>query len=277
MSNGATPENPAFLITKEYRRFAEFCDACRRYRYIGICYGLPGVGKTLSAWHYTHWDLFVPFLPTYQTPLRFPDGIVALPEEMKQCRSLLYTTTVVNGATVVAYDLGRLLDNMNRFIDDVQEVLQGKKIQIPPPNYTELVVVDEADRLKIGGLEQLRDMYDHEHFGLVLIGMPGLEKRLARYPQLYSRVGFVHQYKPLGAEEARFILEHKWKQIGIAIQADDFTDAEAVATVIRITGGNFRLIQRLCTQIERILQINELHTVTKEVVEAARENLVIGS
>ena len=29
-------------------------------------------------------------------------------------------------------------------------------------------------------------------------------------------------------------------------------------------------------QVERILQINELQTVTKEVVEAARDNLVIG-
>ena len=56
----------------------------------------------------------------------------------------------------------------------------------------------------------------------------------------------------------------------------DFTDAEAVAAIARITGGNFRLVQRLFTQIERLLEINRLRAVTKEVVEAARESLVIG-
>jgi hypothetical protein len=45
----------------------------------------------------------------------------------------------------------------------------------------------------------------------------------------------------------------------------------------RHTGGNFRLVQRLFSQIERILRINELQTITQEVVEAAREPLVVGA
>lgn len=52
---------------------------------------------------------------------------------------------------------------------------------------------------------------------------------------------------------------------------------EAASGILRITGGNFRLFNRLLSQIQRVLEINGLRTISKEAVEAAREGLVIGS
>jgi DNA transposition AAA+ family ATPase len=140
-----------------------------------------------------------------------------------------------------------------------------------------LVIVDEADRLKTAGLEQIRDIYDRYRIGVILIGMPGIEKRLARYPQLYSRVGFVHNYKTISNEEMEHILSTKWTELGMTFNIQDFTDKEALSEIIRITRGNFRLLTRLFTQIDRVMKINNLNVLTKEVVEVARENLIIGS
>jgi DNA transposition AAA+ family ATPase len=259
----------AFLITKEYRRFEEFCNACRRDRYIGVCYGMPGVGKTLSARYYTRWDVLKDTDPfDFNTPV---------PPEIAECRTLFYTPDVTNSPRQIKDHLetGKVL--LRGVAGRAERDLDTRASSPGFHETCELIIVDEADRLKMPSLEQLRDMYDREHFGLVLVGMPGLEKRLARYPQLYSRIGFAHTFRPLSNAEMLFVLEHHWKKIGSTLHPDDFTDQEAVATVIRVTAGNFRLLQRLFSQIERILKLNDLKTITKEVVETARDCLVIGT
>src|SRR6266542_2361449 len=119
--------------------------------------------------------------------------------------------------------------------------------------------------------------YDRRHIGLVLIGMPGLQKRLARYAQLYSRVGFVHQFEPLSGREFQDVVEHQWAQLRLDSAMDHAMDAAVLNTIARVTGGNFRLIQRLFAQIDRVLTINGLATVTTEVVDAARESLVVSA
>lgn len=148
-----------------------------------------------------------------------------------------------------------------------------KNARIADP--TTLILIDEADRLRMASLEQVRAIFDATEVGIVLIGMPGLEKRLARYAQFYSRIGFVHEFRPLAAKEVRELLDQRWAPPGVHLPEHPL-DQETIAAIIRITGGNFRLLNRLLTQMERILEINALREVDKAVVEAARESLVIG-
>lgn len=269
----SAPPRPVFLVTKEYRRFAEFCEACRRDHYIGVCSGPPGVGKTLSARHYARWDDVEAGLFEQRTTLG-----ADISADLAGCHTLVYTPHVATTPRRLSTDLGTLSLTFNELVHAAREV--ATLSPSPRRSVVELLIVDETDRLKLPELEVLRDRFDRASFrdgvGVALIGLPGIEKRLARYPQLFSRVGFVHHYRPLGEEELRFVLAHKWTELDLTFAPDDYTDAEALAAIARITGGNFRLVQRLFSQIARILEINQVRTITKEVVETARASLVIG-
>lgn len=264
-----------FIETKEYKRFAEFCDACIEYKYIGICYGLPGVGKTLSSKYYSDWD-FVDSQIHFSHPklLARESNIKILAKKV-----LFYTAPAVK-ATKMTEQLSSL-DSYLNMAKSVCEFHHSKEEEYTYKTMKDfedidLLIVDEIDRLKLQSLEQIRALYDQHNFAVVLIGMPGIEKKLARYPQLYSRIGFAHEFDKLSKDETHHILEHKWEELGLSITIEDFSDYEAITSIIKITNGNFRLIQRLFSQIERILKINNLTIITTEVVEAARDSLVIG-
>jgi replication-associated recombination protein RarA len=93
---------------------------------------------------------------------------------------------------------------------------------------------------------------------------------------LASTIGFVHEFRPLDANQVQELLERRWTPAGVTLH-DEKLIPEVIASLIRMTGGNFRLLTRLLTQIERVLRVNDLHLVSNEVVEAARDSLVIGT
>jgi DNA transposition AAA+ family ATPase len=263
----------AFIVTREHRRFTEFADAVRKHRYIGVCHGPAGVGKTLSARRYARWDVAETLLIEWG-PREESDAEVYA--ALASSRAVFYTPTVGLTLRELRQDLPLQISRTDICID---EHVRPKDAPILRrlTNHVELIIIDEAERLSTTALEYLRDLFDRKNVGMILIGMPGIDKRLSRYPQLFSRVGFAHAYRPLQNEELTFVLTRRWRQLGLDLDDADFSDAQAVATIVRITGGNFRLVQRLFVQIERILRLNGRNSVTDDVVEAARSVLVIGA
>jgi len=87
-----------FVVTTEHQRFAEFYDAFRRYRYIGLCYGAPGVGKTLSARHYADWADIEANLPARKAP-------AAALAAFLDSHTVFYTLPMVNTPAQVERDI----------------------------------------------------------------------------------------------------------------------------------------------------------------------------
>ncbi len=81
----------------------------------------------------------------------------------------------------------------------------------------------------------------------ILIGMPGIEKRVARFPQFYSRIGFVHEFWPVAPDEMQSLSELHWAPTGVRLPESIFSP-EVVARLIRITSGNLRLLTRLLSR-----------------------------
>ena len=263
----------AFIATKEHRRFAEFADAVRKHRYIGLCFGAAGVGKTCSARRYARWDIAEPLLTTWGPREESDDKVY---KALAQNRAVFYTPTVCCPFRELHGGIAKLMSRVGICINS--HIHRDKLVQTGlTSELAEVLIVDEAERLSNTGLDHLRDLFDRTGIGVILVGMPGIEKRLSRYPQLYSRVGFAHHYRPLHGDELAFVLTRHWRQLGLSLEGADFTDAQASAAIARITGGNFRLLHRLFVQIERILKINDLSVITDDVVEAARSTLVIGA
>jgi DNA transposition AAA+ family ATPase len=267
--------NKAFIVTKEHRRFIEFANAVRKEKTIGICHGNAGVGKTQSARRYANWDALEPYITEWGPRGEQDATYYAL---ANRSRTVFYTPEVLPRPKDLIREIEHWKSMLNICIDEHQRSIGA----VTGPHtgrdrYVELLVIDEAERLTPTALELLRDQHDRTHLPIILIGMPGIDQRFRHYPQLYSRLGFSHHYRALGRDELHFVLDRHWKRLGRTLDPEDFTDAQAIAAVERITRGNFRLLERLFPQVARVLKINQLETITDDVIEAAASILVIGN
>lgn len=92
------PEPTTFLDTKSHSRFIEFAESCIAHRYIGVCHGRPGVGKTRSAQMFTQWPERFDYNPV-------DDITPNIKAEIEKVQGIFTTATVSNTPKIIDQQL----------------------------------------------------------------------------------------------------------------------------------------------------------------------------
>ena len=245
----------------------ELCEACKEDRYPGLCLGSSGVGKTIAAHNYAKWRYF-----SHLTNPHFERIPVNDAEVLLSFDTVIYTPLISMSANAVLVQLLSLMGTFESIIE--KEAGLGS----PSDGQVKLIIIDEANRLKYQSLEHIRDLFDQLRIGVVFMGLHGFEKYISCLPQFRNRVGFRHEFKALPLAYMMGIVESEFfNTMGFGITNEIFDNRDTISRLVRATGGNMRILNRLCLQIKRILRIHNRDTITPEVIEAAREALIIGA
>ena len=155
----------AFVTTREHRRFTEFADTVRSHRYIGLCYGPPGVGKTRSARNYAGTDEWEQWHPLSRSEGALPP----VPEAVQRSRTAFFTPTVAATIKQIDQGLPRVCQQISWAIDYAQHghVDPFVHAESQHSGNTELLIIDDTTTVR-GFQHELRwnDVYHRVAAGL---------------------------------------------------------------------------------------------------------------
>ena len=153
-----------------------------------------------------------------------------------------------------------LIERLNTFL-----------IQMARKGLFTVVIIDEAQRLSIETLEQLRllsnlEMADRKLLQIILVGQLELEQMLEKpaLRQLNQRISVRFETKPLNRKETRDYIRHRLR-IAWAIPCLQFKKG-AFNTIYRLSRGYPRLINMICDRALSHAYQQESYDVTAKMV-----------
>lgn len=177
------PASPGFQMTPTAEKILALLNFCHHAPDLGVLAGGAGIGKTTAIEEYQR---------------RAPNVFVITAEPVSR------------SAHAVLQDLAEVIGVVERSTTRLSRAIQNRL-----RNTNALVIVDEAQHLPTGTLDQLRSLHDRAGCGLVLSGNQTVYSRLAggngkpEFAQLFSRVGMkINQDRPTDEDVA--VLSKAW-------------------------------------------------------------------
>ena len=181
---------------------------------------------------------------------------------------LLQTINADLGLPATSTSKKDLIDELNHFL--LEQQAAGRRV---------VVIVDEAQDLEPGVLEQLRLLSNLETervklLQIILVGQPELRAILARpeLAQLDQRVTLRWHLGPLNAEETAAYVRHRLRVAAAAREAVHFTPA-AFRLIYRFSHGIPRLINVLCHRALLVGFTREAREVGWKIIRQAMQEL----
>ena len=172
------------------------------------------------------------------------------------------------GLAVAGKDKASALKAIERFLQD--EARAGRRC---------LLVVDEAQNLSVGALEELRmlsnfQLGSHPLLQTLLLGQPEFRDLLATAPsleQLRQRVIATHHLEAMGPDEVGGYVEHRLGKVGW--QGKPAFEPRFHAELARASGGVPRRINQLMARVLLLGAVEQREAIDLDTLEAVLADL----
>lgn len=143
-------------------------------------------------------------------------------------------------------------ENLKVLTDTLRAFLQSNHQQ----GYKSIVLIDEAQLLRVSTLEQVRLLTNLETtteklLQIILVGQPELNELLARpaLRQLSQRITARYHLRPLSEEETEAYINHRLSIAGLEQGRIKPFPANIIRRIFKVSGGIPRLINVLCDRM----------------------------
>jgi putative secretion ATPase (PEP-CTERM system associated) len=177
---------------------------------------------------------------------------------------------VIAGVFEIAYqeaDKATLLRRIEEFT--IAQRRSGKRA---------LLIIDEAQNLSFGAIEELRMLSNIIFEGTtalqsILLGQPQFRSSLAspRLEQLRQRVTAIYHLGPLSLEETQKYIEHRLRRVSWT--GDPEFTSGTFPLIYRYTEGVPRRVNLLCSRLLLSGFLESLHSLSEETVKEVAEEL----